>query len=286
MSLAVLLTAGLLAAVVASLLAVSRPALGIARIGQDEVALDGLLQGGIETAGYLLTEAKVKMADVNGLTLSRSTGTLGIGVADESGLVDLNSAKPELLQGLYAAVNGRSMGAQAFADRVVDWRDQDSDARPLGAEADEYESARLPGRPPNRPFRSVEELRYLLGLSAEDFIRLRSFLTVYTGRGAVDPLSAPEAVLRAIPGLTPNMVQLILQERRHGMSRKQIVQLIQQGSEFLSTDDSSVYRVNVQVRLKNGFAGAVDAVIVGQSGDSSGYKVAAWSRRGAAGGSQ
>jgi general secretion pathway protein K len=261
---------------------VSRPALGLARIGTDEVAAEGLLEGGIQTAAFLLFESQQKANVVNGFLLHRGTGVVRINVVDESGRIDLNAARPELLEGLFAAVGGTSMSAKAFASRVADWRDQDVEVGEQGAETFEYESEGLSYRPANRPFHSVEELRYLLGLSNADFGRLEPFVTVYAGQAGVDPMTAPETVLRAIPGIGRAAVQLILQARQQGLDRERIVNLVQAGSPFLSTTESSVYRVGVQVQLTDGFADAVEAVIVAAQATDRGYRVAAWSRVGAA----
>ncbi len=263
-TLAVLLTGALLAAVVSSLLLVSRPALGISRLEVDEVTAAGLLQGGVATAAFLLGDAGRNLREVNGLTLSRGGATIHIGATDESGRIDLNAATAELLSGLYAAVHGTSMRPENFGGRVVDWRDADNDPSGFGSEIDDYSAAGLLGRPPNRWFRSVDELRFLFGLSRADFNRLAPFVTVYTGRGKVDPLSASTVVLQAIPGVSGDAVQLIVDARRRGWDRERIAQLLPQATPFLSTKSSGVYRVNVQARLENGFADAVEAVIVAQ----------------------
>jgi general secretion pathway protein K len=219
---------------------------------------------------------------VNGFLLRRSTGVVRMNVVDESGRIDLNAARPELLEGLYTAVGGTSISAKAFSSRVADWRDQDFDVNEQGAETFEYEAEGLAYRPANRPFHSVEELRYLLGLSSADFGRLEPFVTVYSGQAGVDPMTAPETVLRAIPGIGRAAVQLILQARQQGLDRERIVNLVQPGSPFLSTTESSVYRVGVQVQLADGFTDAVEAVIVATEATDRGYRVAAWSRAGAA----
>jgi general secretion pathway protein K len=65
------------------------------------------------------------------------------------------------------------MSAQAFAARIVDWRDEDEDVTNDGAEAGTYAESGLSYAPSNRPFHSVEELRFLLELSTADYGKLR-----------------------------------------------------------------------------------------------------------------
>src|SRR5687767_3093912 len=107
-TLAVLLMVGLLAALVSSLLAISRPAVDLARIGAEELRLDGLLQGGVTAAGYLLYAAAHDANAVDGMTLRFDEGTARLAVIDESGRIDLNRADMELLSGLFSAVRGTS----------------------------------------------------------------------------------------------------------------------------------------------------------------------------------
>ena len=275
-TLAVLLIVGLLAAIVSSLLSVSRPALGLARIGGDEVAAEGLIQGGIATAGYLLFAAKREPMRVNGMDLRLRTGDIRLTVKDEAGRIDLNSADPTLLAGLYSAAGGTSLSSQAFANRVVDWRDQDNDVGVDGAEAGEYSETGYV--PPNLPFHSVEELRFLLGLSRRDFERLAPHLTVLSGRAKIDPMSASETVIRAIPGARARDFQQILRAKTAGRDRSSLIASMPTLSEFLLDQPSGVYRVGVQVKLTDGFSDAVEAVIVApQQGDTD-YRVVAWTR--------
>jgi general secretion pathway protein K len=277
-TLAVLLIVGLLAAVVASLIAVSRPALGLARIGGDEVAAEGLIQGGVTTAAFLLFASKRDPARVNGSDLRLRTGDVRLKVADEAGRIDLNAADPQLLAGLYIAVGATSLSSQSFANRVVDWRDIDSDVSVGGAEANEYSSGERGYVPPNLPFHSVEELRYLLGLSRTDYERLAPYLTVFSGHAKVDPIAASEKVIRAIPGSRQRDFEQILKARSSGQNRADLIASLPTLSEFLLEEPSGVYRVGVSVKLTDGYRDAVEAVIVAPQEDGSDYKVVSWTR--------
>lgn len=276
-TLAVLLVVGLLAAITASLLAVSRPALGLARIGGDAAAAEALTQGGLTAAAYLLFAANVEASKVNKIVLRQNTGDIHFSVADEGGRIDLNSAEPDLLAGLFEAVGGKSLSGQSFASRVLDWRDEDSDVNVGGAEASDYSDAGLDYGPSNLPFHSVEEARFILGLKPADFEKLKPFLTVYSGSNKVDPLSAPEAVLRSVPGANRRDVQQLLRARATIQDRARLAALVPTISEHLLTEGSSVYRVRVDVTLTNGYGDAVEAVISGLQGGGD-YRTVAWSR--------
>lgn len=277
-TLAVLLMSALLAAVVGGVMAVAKPALGLTRIGADQLATGGLADGAVRAAAFLLLGGDQPPEKVDGLTLHLQGGEARLGAADEAGRIDLNAADPQLLEGLFVAVEGKSMTGQAFAARVVDWRDDDEDETNDGAEAAGYSDAGLSYVPPDRPFHSVEELKFLLELSAEDFAKLRPYLTVYSGAAGIDPMSAPRAVLRAIPHVSDSDLDRFLQARGKGTSREQLVNLLPDAEDFFLTEKSGVYRVTVHARLDNGFADAIEAVITSRSAeDSAGFKVVAWS---------
>jgi len=280
-TLSVLLISGLLAAIVSSLLAVSRPALGLARIGGDEVASEALLQGGVSAAAFLLLEAKSKVEKVDGETIELGTGEIRLTAADEAGRVDLNSADPTLLAGLFTATGCTSMSADEFAARLVDWRDEDGDVSQGGAESGEYAEAEVGYVPSNLPFHSVEEMAFLLRLSRADFDRLIPFVTVFSGKAKVDPIAASETVLRAIPGATRNDVLQVLRARRAGLDRARILERLQTISGFLLDEPSGVYRVGVEVRLANGYSENIEAIISAPQGEGGGadYRVVAWSPR-------
>jgi hypothetical protein len=75
-SLAVLVVTGLLAVIVTSLVMVSRPAMGLARVGVDEAAADALVDGGLRAAGYMLFVARRDYDKVSGTIVRLDTGSV------------------------------------------------------------------------------------------------------------------------------------------------------------------------------------------------------------------
>lgn len=131
-------------------------------------------------------------------------------VRDEDGKIDLNAATPELLQGVFAAVGLEDEQAASLAAAVVDFRDDDSDLSPFGAEDPDYEAANRPGGAADRPFRNVAELGDVLGVSEAIYQRVQPLLTIYSSAEGVDPLRASRLVLAALPGMTPEALEAIL----------------------------------------------------------------------------
>ena len=282
--LTVLVITGLLAALVTSLLTVSRPALDLARIGADDTAAQALIEGGLHAAGFLLFTAEKPPVDVDGTSLKFGAGSVDVSVRDESGRVDLNTSDPRLLQGLFSAVGGTSLEAAAFAARVADWRDPDEEVSEGGAEAADYVSAGAAYRPRNGPLTSVGELRLILGLSRRDVDRLEPHVTVYNVSGRIDPFSAGRAVLRAVPDLQQADIAKLLKAQAGGADEREAVSdIVDNHADFFSTEPSGVFRVGLAARLASGARDAAEAVIIAPNNQIVDFGVVSWSRLPSAG---
>jgi general secretion pathway protein K len=138
-------------------------------------------------------------------------GEVRVSIRDEDGKIDLNQGPLELLAGLFVALDLEPEAAQALADRIGDFRDPDSDPEPLGAEAPAYLAAGLAEGPANRPFINEAELVRVLGVSEELYRRIRPHVTVHAAADGLDPTRATRAVLEALPGITPAIVERLLE---------------------------------------------------------------------------
>ncbi len=70
-----------------------------------------------------------------------SGGEVRFSIRDEGGKIDLNQAPDILLRELFVAVGVDAERSAELADAIVDFRDEDSDKRPNGAEERDYASA-------------------------------------------------------------------------------------------------------------------------------------------------
>jgi general secretion pathway protein K len=139
---------------------------------------------------------------------------LTITIIDESGKVDINTAPQPLLIGLFLAVGVEQAAAESLADAIVDWRDADDLKQLHGAEKDDYAAAGLNYAPANSEFESIDELRQVLGMSDRLFQRLEPLVTVHSRQAGINTGFAPREVLLAIPGATPEQVDLFIEQRR------------------------------------------------------------------------
>jgi len=119
-------------------------------------------------------------------------------VRDEGGKVDLNHAPAPLLRELFVAVGVKPEAGAALADAIVDFRDEDQEKQPNGAEAREYKRAGMAWGPKNKPFDVVDELIYVLGITPEIYRKVAPLVTVWGLGEAPHPYTAPPEVLQAM----------------------------------------------------------------------------------------
>ena len=118
---------------------------------------------------------------------------VSISAQDSLGLLDVNAAPAEVLDNLFRAAGVSSGESLAAAAAIVRWRGP-------------------PGQPERR-LSSLDELASVPGVPADLFQRVRRFITVRNGTAAVDPVTAPGAVLRSVPGIPGWMLETFLNAR-------------------------------------------------------------------------
>jgi general secretion pathway protein K len=125
-------------------------------------------------------------------------------IVDQQGLFNINNllaeegvSEPDLER--FQRLLGILRLEEGIAQAVLDWLDEDLDARPPeGAEDDTYVGADPPYRAANAPLVSITELRLVSGIGDEDYQRLRPFVTALPERTSINVNTAPLEVLRCI----------------------------------------------------------------------------------------
>jgi hypothetical protein len=101
--------------------------------------------------------------------------------------------------------------ADALAQAITDWRDNDDLAQPRGAEREDYLRRRRLDLPGNRGgFRDLEELRLVEGMTPEILAKIRPYLRVQGQSSTINVNTAAPPVLRAIPGMTDAIITRIM----------------------------------------------------------------------------
>ncbi|WP_116475453.1 type II secretion system minor pseudopilin [Zobellella maritima] len=176
-----------------------------------------LAEAGIQLAlvNQGMTEAQRPwLADGSPYLVPMDGNEIWIAIFNESGLIDLNTAGPALLDGLLRTAGVEDHQRAELVDAIQDWRDRDDLRRLNGAEYDDYRTAARNYGPRDGPFETVEEVRQVLGMTREIYRNIRHSLTVRNPRNGINPLYAPRQVLLALPEIDETQVEQFVENRR------------------------------------------------------------------------
>lgn len=137
-----------------------------------------------------------------------------VSAVDEGGKVDLNTATPQVLQGLFQAAGMDPQQARALSGRMVEWRSAPGPANQLSEQRAAYAAAGRDYGPRNGPFASIEELQMVLGMTPAIYRKVAPVTTIWSGTTSPDPNTAPPLALAAIPGMTVPQRSAILAARQ------------------------------------------------------------------------
>ncbi len=146
-------------------------------------------------------------------------GSYTVKVIDESGKLDINRVSDILLKNLLMNSGIVEQDADIIVDSILDWRDQDDLHRLHGAEDDYYLSLSNPYEAKDDKFDTLEELLLVRGMSPEVLYGtgerkgIINFLTVHSNTDKVNINAAPKEVLMAIPGMSSEFADSIIDIR-------------------------------------------------------------------------
>jgi general secretion pathway protein K len=196
-----------------------------------------LAEAGIEKAVmeifYRRTNPNVQ-TDIEGVETWRVDGTpytvkIGddhytVAITDESGKINLNTLNDTsviILKNLLANMGVEGPQADTIADSILDWKDPDDLVRLNGAESDYYMSLPNPYKAKNANFDTLEELSLVKGMTPAILYGdgtkkgIIDFLTMNSNSAQINVGAAPREVLMAIPGITPDVVDAIMNAREN-----------------------------------------------------------------------
>lgn len=129
--------------------------------------------------------------------------------------LNINQLSETDLRTLFTNLLGDFVRADAMAQSIADWRDQDDIPRVKGGEREEYIKTDLLRLPTNQGFRDIEELLDVKGMTPEVYDVVSPYLTTL-GAAQINLNSAPVPVLRVLPGMTDEIIARILAIRSRG----------------------------------------------------------------------
>ena len=279
----VLWVTGLLAVMAASFASSARTEARLAHNQEESAKAEALADAGVHRAVFGLLDLDRETAwraGGAGYSFSLGEGDVRVWIEDEDGKIDLNAAPLELLTGLFMALGLPEEEAQSLADRIGDFRDDDSEPEPLGAEDDAYFDAGLAEGAADRPFVTESELMRVLGMTQSLYEQVRPYVTIHSGAEGVDPARASRPVLQALPGMTPSLLEALLTagEEIDPFSLIEDQPLAADLEQYFVPSRELVFTIRALGRTSGGGRFMRQAVIeLGASGDQP-FLVYAWSR--------
>ena len=156
---------------------------------------------------------------------SLGKGSYTVRITDESGKLDLNMLNDRsgiILKNLLISSGVKDEDANTIVDSTLDWKDKNIGMHRLsGAGDDYYLSLPNPYKVKHADFDTVEELLMIKGMKPEILYGnagtrgIIDFLTVYSRSSGVNANAAPKEILTAVPGITPEIADTIIDYREN-----------------------------------------------------------------------
>jgi general secretion pathway protein K len=150
---------------------------------------------------------------------------VSVHATDLGTMLNINDLNEDELKTFFGFVLNDYVTADGLAQSVMDWTDVDDIARLHGAEKDDYIKAGMLALPANGPFRDIQDLRFVMGMTPDIYAQVSPYLTTL-GAGLVNLNSAPTAVLKVLPGMTDQMLSTILSLRSQGQRITSVAEIM------------------------------------------------------------
>lgn len=240
----------------------------------ERLQAQALAVSGLELAAYQLTADTHRRPLQGHFVFEQGNATVAVSFRTENSRIDLNFAPRELLAGLFNGLGAQADDALMYADRVIGWR------TPLKSGQDDpeaglYQAAGKSYGPRHGPFQHIDELALVADIPASLVDRILPFVTVYSGRPEVNVLAAPAQVLAALPGMTPERLQVLLSLQQSNPQDMATAQIADPNSG-MTVEGSRANRVLVDIRFRSGRRMQVEAVILLLDTDTEPYRVLSW----------
>lgn len=252
---------------------------GIVVIDRDRVQADALLSAGLEVAAGMAGAIGDTPLTERGTTVALSTGSVVVRVSDEGGRIDIGKAPVDLLASLLRYVGAEDDDAEIVSREVVMQRGSDQRARPNDAAKLQAPPAKPVTSDPPAPlavFTDVRQLAGVPGMRPEWIEAMAPLVTVY-GSDTVNPLTAPVAVLRALPFFEEARLDTFLDMRSAPVvDPERLAFLLGPAQKYLKVQQRQVVAVDLVASTSDGYTAAAKAFIVLLTDDKQPYRVLAW----------
>ena len=227
-------------------------------------------------------------------TIRLLEGDVTIRLLDERQKINPNRASESLLAALFEAASVERALSRRIGASIADWVDRDVEARPLGAEREQYGSAGRSYAPPNTLIDHLDELQLVLGVTPQIYASVRPYLSILTDVVRPDGVMAPAVVQRAllldpqqtarddelpVPLAAPPEDETLTADQRAAVeAQMEQAEAAAPGEEAVDAPDMPVIAVEVTARSSSGGVFVRHAVLRIDATVPKGYVVLDWRR--------
>lgn len=253
---------------------------GIMAVDRGRERADALLSAGLEAAAGMVGNMSDAPLMERGTTITLSTGSVQVRVSDEGGRIDIGKAPLELIASLLRYVGAQDDEADVVSRRILEQRGPGHEVRSNDAAKSQAPpaSAASPAAGTTSPatFTDVRQLAGIPGMKSEWMAAMGPLITVY-GSDTVNPLTAPVAVLRALPFFDEARLDTFLAMRSGvHVDSDRLAFLLGPAQKYLKIQPTRAISVDLIASTADGYTAAAKAFIVLLSGDEQPYRVLAW----------
>ena len=229
-------------------------------------------------------------------------GQYKVRLGNESGKININGANEGLLKMMLNGFDLEEKEKDIIVDSILDWRDKDDLHRTNGAESDYYQSLPEPYACKNADFDSVEELLLVRGVTPEIFYGgLMNMVTAFKAEekgagvgqalrsvradvGKININAAPRQLLMALPSMTEDLVQKIMDYRKtsdfESLSQLQLIvgsEVYARISPYITVETSPYFTIrSVGEMMEGRIRQGVEAMVEIDKKSKKGYRMAQW----------
>ena len=190
-------------------------------------AAEAAADAGVAEAVFHVTDAGAQAwhADSQPRLVRIGGYAVTVQVADENGKLNPNFSPPALTAAVIAAATGMDAARAAkLAQAFFDWHSLGTQSQM----ATQYRQAGMAAAPTGQPFRSIDELGLVIGMTPDILARIRPYFSVFTN-GPLDVSAAPPLVQRVVIAMQgsqpppqrqrPNVINVVADARAADGSR-------------------------------------------------------------------
>ncbi|HPI95723.1 MAG TPA: type II secretion system protein GspK [Gammaproteobacteria bacterium] len=239
-----------------------------------------LAEAGMHRAVYELRNPDPEarwIADGRKYEMELEETKIEIYITDETGKIDINLASAELLVGLFASLGMSEDEAMSYAEKVIDWRDNDDIKGLDGAEDDDYEAEGYPYGAKDALFDTVPELQQVMGINYDMYRQLEPAITVYSGNRDINIAYAPEQALMAMPGIEREDARAFIEERSQMEGLDRELPMLGDEQSGATRGGGVAFSIKTKATLSNGHWAEMDATIrLGGTVNGRPFRVLRW----------